>query len=292
MTITDVLDALNVKYITSGNEHCTAGWVQLDCTDCTPDSNRFRLGINLAHGNASCWACGPKKTYQVLAAAARTSPGKVVELLKQFKKTGLTHAAAPRSGRYAVPFPVGPLLSAHKRYLHGRDYIPAEVSKLWSVQGIGWDGGSHRWRLFLPVVLYGKPVSWTTRSISDAHATRYRSAKAEQEDVPHKHTVYGFDYVRSSCLVVEGPTGCWRVGPGCVGTFGTRWTPEQVAMLAQVPKRYVMFDPEPEAQAQAERLCDRLGGYAGTTELVRLPEGTDPGTLTPKQVRQVRRWLV
>lgn len=264
----------------------------MDCPDCTPDTDHFRLGINLAHANASCWACGPKKTYQVLAQLARCPAGKVVELLKQVRRSGVSERADVRSGRYAVPFPVGPLLPAHKRYLRSRDFDPREVARLWSVRGIGFDGGRHKWRLFLPVLLHGKPVSWTTRSVSDAHGARYRSAKAEQESVPHKDTLYGFDYVRSSVLVVEGPTGCWRIGPGCVATFGTRWSNAQVELLAQVPRKYVMFDPEAEARRQAERLCERLGGYGGTVELVTLQNGQDPGTLTPKQVRQVRRWLV
>lgn len=66
-----------------------------------------------------------------------------------------------------------------------------------------------------------------------------------------------------SCIVVEGVTDVWRLGPGAVATFGIKFRPAQVAMLARHFKTiHVLFDPEPAAQAQARKLAtdiSRLG---------------------------------
>lgn len=288
-SVEDVLNELGITYLTGNHHHTTHGWLQTDCPDCSSEG-KYRLGIHAGRGNASCWVCGPKKSYTVIAALAGVGVQRVRDLMKGVRRDD-TNDDRVHTGRYHVPFPVGPLKSVHRKYLRSRQFDPDEIAKLWQVQGIAGDGLRWKWRLFVPVTLYGKPVSWTTRSLKD-DGPRYRSAKPEWEKVPHKQTVYGLDYVRHSCVVVEGPTGCWRIGPGCVCTFGTRFDPRQVSLLAQVPTRYVLFDPEAEAQLQARRLCDLLTAYPGNTELVQMPGGVDPGSLTPKQVRQVRRLLV
>lgn len=286
-TVEELLDFLNVTHITSGHHHTTSGWIQTDCDQCSPDSGKYRLGFHSVQGNASCWACGPRRSVEALSRLSGVPAGTVHKLLKAVRGNGGLPGELLHTGRYTVPFPVGKLLPIHRKYLRSRKYDPQEVERLWQVQGVGRDGGRWKWRLFIPVTMFGKPVSWVTRSVRDG-GLRYLSAEAEQEAVPHKHTLYGLDYVRHSCVVVEGPTGCWRVGPGCVATFGTRFDQRQVSLLAQVPRRYVMFDPEPHAQAQARKLCDLLSAFPGTTELVELDEGVDPGTLSPKQVRQIR----
>lgn len=287
MSVERLLQELNVDYRTSGHHHCTRGWANVDCPHCSPDSRHYRMGVHLQTAACSCWYCGKKRAGEVLALVARRPLREVLPLLKAARTSFRPDFDQEHTGVYAVPFPVGPLLGVHKRFLAGRRLDPERVVADWQVGGVGLDGGQHKWRLFLPVVTGGRPVSWTTRSVTDD--SRYRSAAESQEAVPHKHLLYGLDHVRHSCLVVEGPTGCWRVGPGTVATFGTAFTPPQVALLAQVPVRYVAFDPEPEAQRRAAVLCDQLGGMSGVTELIKLDPGTDPGSLDDKQVRQLRK---
>src|SRR5207245_2797387 len=106
-------------------------------------------------------------------------------------------------GRYKEPSGVGPLLPEHRNYLSKRGFDPDEVVEKWGVKGIG-RGGRYQWRLFVPVFVEKKPVSWTTRAVGNVEL-RYVSAPKTEESVHLKDTLFGEDYVRNTIVVVEGP---------------------------------------------------------------------------------------
>src|SRR4051812_48671253 len=86
MKIVDLLEQLNIDYRLDGHEHCRAGWVQIDCPWCTPGSGYFRLGINLAYHTSNCWACGPRRTPDILGKCARLPFTTVYEMLKSLER--------------------------------------------------------------------------------------------------------------------------------------------------------------------------------------------------------------
>jgi hypothetical protein len=288
MRIQDVLDELGIEYRTEGHEHCRPGWLQLDCPRCSPNWKHFRLGYNLRFGYTNCWGCGPMNLVTSLSELSGETAGRVVSLLQDLIKEGVQDRKEVR-GKLELPAGLGPLWPAHAKYLKDRGFVTADLVRLWKVQGLAADAGKLAWRVFIPIHYKGELVSWTTRSISDAHKVRYRSAEARQEKIDHKTLLYGQDYVRHAVIVCEGPLDVWKVGPGAVCTFGVGYKREQMVKLIDYPVRVVCFDSEPDGQRKARKLCSELEVYPGRTYNVVLESAKDPGGASPEELDQLRR---
>jgi hypothetical protein len=193
-----------------------------------------------------------------------------------------------RTGTLRLPGGREPLLPQHRAYLAGRGFDPDELVRLWGLEGIGLGSLAYAWRVFIPIYSNDEIVSWTTRSISDKHDRRYRTAPATDEAISCKKLLYGADYARAAVIVVEGPADVWRIGPGAVATLGTAITQAQVLQLANFPTRAICFDNEPAAQMRARRLSDALAGLPGETVNVVL-DAKDAGSATGEEIQELRR---
>lgn len=282
MEFEELLDSRRVEYANHGEHHHTrSGWIQLKhCPGCGSDN--FHLGFNLARRYFVCWKCGGKKTVKTLY-----DIGLQAQDVKEFF-SGVEiyqHTEKPQ-GKLVEPKRRDALGKAHKEYLRFRKYDPKEIESLWEIEGIGLDSRLP-WRLYIPVVQQGKRVSWTTRAIGDV-SQRYISASEAEEAIPHKHCLYGIDYVGLSVVVVEGPTDVWRVGPGAVGLFGTAFTTAQVKLLGRFPYRYLLFDNSSIAQRQAQNLALSLSCFPGKTMRM-VCDAKDPGEMSPQDVKTLRK---
>ena len=90
--------------------------------------------------------------------------------------------------------------------------------------------------------------------------------------------------------VTEGVFGACRIGPGAAATLGVAYTPAQLARIASVPVRLIVFDSDAAGQARARRLADDLAPYPGTTSVVTL-SGPDPDTSPDDEIAELRRML-
>jgi hypothetical protein len=91
-------------------------------------------------------------------------------------------------------------------------------------------------------------------------------------------------------VFVEGATDVWRLGVGAVAVLGIDWKKEQVAILKNFSRRFVMFDPEPLAQKRAEKLAESLSLYGGETEVITGLK-CDPGDLPQDEADQIMKEL-
>lgn len=192
----------------------------------------------------------------------------------------------PAGGKLVLPKGTDVVKAPHRLYLKRRGFDPREIVRKWGVQGIG-PHGRLAWRLFIPIHLEEKVVSWTTRSTGDA-GRRYISAKADQEILHHKSLLYGLDHVDHTIVVVEGPMDVWRIGYGAVATFGTSCSSAQVELMSRFPRRVIVFDNEKAAQRKAKQLCQTLEGLPGETINVTL-SGKDPADSPMKEIEELRR---
>jgi hypothetical protein len=287
-SLIDILKELDIPYREHGSHHhATSRFIQIDCPFCSPNSGRFRMGLALEGWGAICWTCGHHKLGETLGTISGLPFWKLKQLLGDIQTTPITHQASLRT-RCELPNGVEPLLLPHKRYLQSRRFSPKQLEKLWGIQGIGL-APRLAWRIFVPVATKGKIVSWTTRSLVD-EGERYINARPEQEVIPLKQCLYGFDFVRHSIAVVEGPTDVWNIGPGAVGTFGVGYSKSQLLKISKIPVRLICFDSEPEAQKRAKRLCDDLSVFPGRTTLIEL-DAADPGSASKKEVELLRKML-
>lgn len=290
MRVPDLLDKLGIRYVGQEHKHGRPGWVQVCCPWCDGGHQRYHLGIALGTATVNCWRCGRHRLGDALAAITGRS---VADVLRLADGLDLRTDAAPvrPMGRLVLP---GGLLrldhaeaAAHRRYLAGRGFDPAHLARLWGLGAIGL-APRLAWRIFIPVYLHGKVVSWTTRAIGDRVEQRYVSASAEEEALPHRSLLYGEDYCRGAVIVHEGPADVWATGPGAVATLGTSYNQAQLARLSHYAVRAICFDNEPAAQRRASQLARDLSAFPGETLVVQL-EAKDAGSAHPDEIAELRQ---
>lgn len=289
MTIIDILEKYRIPFRRHGEDkNVRQGWIGMACPFCGRPEDKRYLGYNLEQNFFSCWSCGYLKSINVVSALSGESIGRCREMLGRLEQT----EPAPERVRGRLEFPghIQPLeyAPAHRDYLRRRGFNVDELIQLWRLQAIGISARL-TWRIFIPIIWHGEPVSWTTRAIGNVEP-RYISALPSEESIHHKHIVYGGDYVRHAVVIHEGPADVWATGPGAVATFGIGFSPEQVLWLSQIPLRYVCLDAEDAAQRRALQLCDQLGGFPGETYNVVL-DAKDAGSASQKERRKLRELL-
>lgn len=287
LTLTEVLDELGIPYRRAGEHHHIRGdWIGVDCPLCGPGSGSFKLGLK--GRAASCWNCGPQNQAWMLHLLSSNPYPKVLELLKATGSHARPPGIKPR-GKLVLPQGLLPLQPLHRNYLKSRGLDPDEMEQVWGFKGFALHP-QLAWRVFIPITLRGKTVSWTTRATGD-HPLRYISAAADQEAVPRNEVLFGEDFVHHTVLVVEGPLDAVRIGPGAAATLGVKYSQAQLLCIARFPVRLICYDQEPAAQKQAARLCRELAAFPGVTRQVVL-NSKDPGSCTGKELRELRRMLV
>lgn len=287
MNILEILQQRNVPVRQHGeSHHVSYGWLGVDCPFCGKGSGRFHMGFHITKRFSSCWRCGYHPAWKTLAellgiryVEARellgTDPGWEQEDRRKYKR-----------GTLVLPQGLGPLLPSHLRYLKDRGFDHEELERLWGIQGIGI-AGRLAWRIWIPVLVHGEVVSWTTRKLVD-EGVRYISAKREEEAISAKTLLFGEDYARHAIIVCEGPFDVFRIGPGAVATLGVVVSPAQIEKMRQYPIRVVCFDRESQAQKRAKKLCRLLEPFPGATYNVTL-SAKDPGSASMKEVTQLRK---
>jgi hypothetical protein len=286
-TIRDVLEQLRVPVAGHGeSHHVRPGWLGIvHCPFC--GSDRAHLAFPLEGGlTGNCYRCGRHTLWDVLIALGLDRKT-VAEALAGVRPERRSTKDVPVVGRYRPPRGVGPLAPVHTAYLRKRG-VGADQAALWGIEGIGL-ASRLPWRLFLPVFRLGRPVSWTTRSLSPNAKRKYVSADPSEEDEPIKTLLYGEDMARNAAVVIEGPMDAVRVGPGAVALFGLVATDAQVLKIAGFPVRAICMDNGEQAQASGRRLAAQLAGFPGETAVVRLESGTDPGSADPEEIAELRR---
>lgn len=286
------------------HHHVTTGWVQIDCPMCSPNSESYRLGYNLAYGNMSCWSCGKVNPAKAICEILNIDMRRSIELLGKLDKMSIGDWLPEMTNKLVLPDPLFDLTTTHEKYLQSRNLDPRELVRLWSIQATGRKrsvkklgrgvhttlaGRPFPWAIFIPIHYHGKILSWTSRAIGDT-GRRYLSASREQERVSHKDLLYGEDYCRTSIIIHEGPFDVFRIGPGTCCTFGTTVTPKQFQRILRYPKRYVCFDNTDEAQMAAKGLIRALAPFEGETYNITLDE-KDAGEATDKTKKQLRRLI-
>lgn len=287
MNLIEFFEQHNIPFRTHGeHHHCREGWVNVDCPFCGKDTNRWHMGFNLSHNYVNCWRCGSHRLGDTLAELTGIP---LRRILGQIEGIQTTHRKERKhAGKFKPPKGVSDLMLVHREYLKKRGFNSYELERLWGIKGIGLTS-QLSWRIYIPIHLHGIEVSWTTRAVGRAD-NRYIAAKPEQESISRKELLYGWDYVRHSVIVCEGPTDVWRIGPGAVATMSTQFTPQQVALLAKIPRRVICFDNEVPAQRRARSLISELIVFPGETVNVVL-DADDPGSAEDDEVRALREFL-
>jgi DNA primase len=147
----------------------------------------------------------------------------------------------------------------------------------------------YKHRIFIPITFEWGVVSFQTLSPYRESNIPYLACEEEKEIIPHKHIVYGFDYAveKRRCVLVEGVTDVWRLGPGAVATFGKKWTQEQINFICNnFDKVTVMMDAD-VPKHESKKLAQAISAHGvWSVDIITLAEG-DPAKLTPRRAREI-----
>lgn len=270
------------------HHHARHGWVQFDCPFCSPRSGKFRMGYSINRGSINCWVCGKHRLWETLRALPIRGDYKQISRALRGRRVVLPD----HTGYYQPPTGLTGLCPAHVACLQrrfGQHWDPAYLTETWGLQAT-----THHaripWRIWAPIHdAYGRPVSWTARSIKDDHKQRWLSASEDEEAIPAGELVYGIHLVQYTAVIHEGPTDVWATGPGAVGMLGVATTAAQIAQVAKVPRRFVCYDTSNEAQKRARALCEQLALFPGETTNIVL-DAEDAGSATKKELEKLRKF--
>ncbi|MFA5355740.1 MAG: hypothetical protein WC302_03380 [Candidatus Paceibacterota bacterium] len=179
----------------------------------------------------------------------------------------------------------------HWDYLEKRGYDPKYLQRKYLVRSC-YITGRFPYRVVVPVIMNGQIVNISARDVTGKQKEKYMGLKNNEAIIPMKSCLYNIDSVRDKIVIVEGIFDQWKIGNGCVATFGVEWTSDQLDLIREkdVIKAFVMYDAEEKAQKKAEILANALSAFVPSVEIV-VPPKADPGELTKEEAWEIRREL-
>ena len=276
-----VLSEANIPYREQG-KNIGQGWIGVNCPFC--HDTGYHMGINLDSKSISCWKCGTTGNILKLMAAITGSFKDGLKLVEKLNVKTLYQKKEIKikENDIEVQFPRGTrqgLGNEHKNYLKkvrhmNPDYL-ADTYNLYSTGG----NSNMPYRIIVPVVYQYKLLTYPT--------FRYIHCSNEKSVVFIKRFLYNLESVKQKVFVVEGIFDAWRMGEGTVCTFGVKPTEQQVQLLAGIPMVNIVFDGDAAGYTGARKLAEKLAAFT-RVQIIELPKGTDPDTLTRKEINSIK----
>lgn len=267
MRIEELYRDYHVDYITEGNKHARDGWVNVHCPFCMGEPN-YHLGFNTDGNYFNCWRCGKKGTIMAISKIIGVPPKKANRIIKDYGGIPLRNRNAEekvtvslRPIQYPSNIDFGP---RHRAYLRDRNFRVKYLTDFWGITGTGpfskLDGINYSNRIIAPIHWNGKLVSWQSRDIIGRTKLKYMACPQARERIEHQTILYGKQTEwKPRGICVEGITDVWRFGKYSFATFGIDFTDEQfIQIWNSFDEVAIAFDPDPQAQVQAEKLMNRL----------------------------------
>lgn len=286
----------NIEYWDTG-KNVSPGWISINCCmGCGDNSNHGAFEIKT--GRYSCFRCGTHWAIKAIANLTNTSFNQAKKIQKKYsdhiyidKKQQPDHIYINK-----ITFPSGTqqLTKKAKEYLIGRDFDPEYLAKEWGLMSTG-NTGEYKFCILAPIYLNGRLISYQCRDITDKATTPYRPCHIDQSVYNFEYSLYGIDKAinrldksnKRKCIVVEGITDVWRLGPGAVATFGINFTNQQISLLKKsFDEIFILFDPEDIAQEKADQIYNLLRGFGKKVEVFTLESG-DPGSLPDNEAKKI-----
>jgi len=290
------LEDRGIDYHVEGEKNVSRGWVGIRCIFPFCHDQSWHLGINLEAGTFSCFKCGEKGRFPKLIEELENVDWKQAKKIARrflgdaFADRGLldspsTRSASPRSilQETTRDFP-----KLHWKYLKRRKFDPEFLIKKYRLEAV-YTTGRYAYRIIVPVFFGRKMVSFTGLDVTGKAAIKYKHSRKDESILHPKEVMYNLDTVKrgGTAVVVEGVTDVWRIGDGCVGTFGKQWTKEQVdTLLSCEPERAIVL-LDSDANRQARKLANYLSGVVSTEKWT--IDRDDPDKLDHEYIVELRR---
>jgi hypothetical protein len=281
-----------IHFLTEGHKHCRPGWVNTPCPYCSGNTG-MHLGFEADQGYYYCWRCGWHPIVGTIAKMMNISEQEAYGIIKPYELlTSKIKVHKPKQELFKLPSNVGPLEKKHKTYLTKRGFDPEELIHYWDVMGTGpislLDKIHYGHRILAPVYWQGQRVTFQTRDITNRSLTKYLACPKHREKIHHKHILYGKEEAWTQTgICVEGITDVWKIGGEAFCTFGIEFTNRQLRAIADTFDRVaIVFDPDPQAIIQANKLKAELGFRGVDAWIVSITN--DPGSMKPQQIKELK----
>lgn len=277
------------------------GWIGLQCPFC--DDNSTHMGVNLESKGINCWRCPVKGTViKLVMKLEHCDRRKAEAIMIRFAHIDSSIDIRSLKGQSLLSSPsilqdvskhishaTDKLLFLHRSYLEHRNFDPEYIFQKYRLRCVG-PVGQYKLRLVIPFYENHRIVTFTTRDVTNMTEDRYVHCPEEVSTKPVKQNLYNLENAKDTALVVEGPTDVWRIGDGAVATMGDKWTLKQATMLTKFHRVFILYDPEPVAQENAERLANKIAYAMKGKEVQVFDIGeNDPGSLSIDDVQEFRR---
>jgi DNA primase len=298
MDISRIYQDYGIEHITdtSGHRHSQAGWVNTKCPFCTGNPG-YHLGYNIAQNYFHCWRCGGHPVNKTLMNVLKVDYRQVREIQKQYDIHVHTKQPIKKLTLHKFKYPPHQeLQKRHRLYLEKREFDPDYIQQYWKVKATMpismLDGNNYKNRLLVPIEWKGQNVSWQTRDVTGKAVNKYVTCSKEREIMHHKHILYGkTEKWKDTGFLVEGVTDVWRLGPLALATFGIKYKPAQLRIIAKQFKRvFILFDSDPQAVKQAEKIKADL--RFRNVEAIITPIETDPADMKQQNANDLIKDLL
>lgn len=283
------------------NTRINRGWTNITCPFC--DDKTFNGGFNNAGDYYHCWKCGGHNFKQALARAVNIPFNEVDILIEQYagRNSLLNKLNKKQAKAIQLTLPTNTFTPAERKYLKQRNFSPKLLHEKYKIVG-GGITGAWKYRIIIPLILDGKIVSWTGRSIlskqkiNELKIPRYKNLSIEQSVIDPKSILYNLDNCMSQTAVLtEGAFDVMRLGDGFFCSFGTELTQAQIIEIKnRFSKVFIMFDNEVEAQIKARKFGLQIASMGVDVEIVDAYgdfNKNDGGELTESEVQIIRKEL-
>lgn len=296
MDVIRIYNDFNVPYITEGHRHARDGWVNTECPFCTGNPG-YHLGWNIADEYFVCWRCGFHPPFRALSFILNIPSYEIMSVLSAYTVNRTPYKKKEKNKKeFALPSNVGKLFNAHKSYLKNRGFNYKQLIKTWNLKATGrysrLDNINYNARIIIPFYWNGAVVSFDSRAIFDTKIGKYKACPEEREIIGHKRILYGKqEYWHDTGIVVEGPFDVWRLGTAACSVSGINYTHAQVKILSKTfNKVAVVFDSEPQAQKQAQKLIADLRFRGIDAWNVQVKD--DPGSLKQHEADELVKQIL
>lgn len=283
------------------NTRVNRGWTNVTCPFC--DDKTYNGGFNNTGDYYHCWKCGGHEFKEALARTTNIPKNQINELIQQYqgRNSLLNKLNKKQAKAIKLELPTNTFTTAERKYLLSRNFSPRMLKEKYKIVG-GGISGPWKYRIIIPLILEGKIVSWTGRTIlskqqqEELKIPRYKNLSIEQSVIDPKSILYNLDNCRNrTAVLTEGAFDVIRLGDGFFCSFGTELTQSQIAVIKQrFDKIFIMFDNEEKAQLKARKFGMQLASIGIEVEVVDAYSDfgkNDGGELSVEEVAIIRKEL-
>lgn len=284
------LDSRGIEYRESG-KNISKNFVGICCPFC--DDSSFHMGIHKQSKTISCWVCSTRGTIlKLIQEIEKVPPSKAFHIANEFQDQNYSYLDNNEQfqPKDSIELPKGctkEFAGIFTNYLLKRNFNPEELIKTYDLYA-GEKLSLFQFRVIVPVYFKRELVTYLGRDITNKSPLKYLNCPIEESKIPIKNCLYNLDSVKDSAIIVEGVTDVWRIGQGCIATFGIQYTKKQISLLIGLKKAFVLFDND--AIARAEKLANDLSCFVDSVEVLELDKG-DPADMSPIDALKLRSYL-